>query len=150
LLATPTTDEEILAGKGMAAFVPAIVSNYVGAVLFMLLVNAFAYGRLGYAYFPNWSMAIQLLLLGPLACLLSIGYNVLVSSRSTDIRAAQQTGALVMLPFGAVYVLSEIGVVPLSITNLLIISAVVAVLDGIVFYLVKATFRREEILTQWK
>jgi ABC-2 type transport system permease protein len=30
LLATPTTDEEILAGKAVAAFIPVIISNYIG------------------------------------------------------------------------------------------------------------------------
>jgi len=150
LLATPTTDEEILAGKAIAAFIPAIVANYIGAVIFMLLVNAFTFRVFSHFYFPNWDIAIQLLLLGPLACLLSIDYNVLVSSRSTDVRTAQQTGSLITLPYGAVYVLSEIGVLALTTTNLLIMSAVLAVLDGFVFYLVKATFQREEILTEWK
>lgn len=150
LLATPTTDEEILAGKAISAFIPAIAVNYIGVVIFMLLVNAFTFRLFSYLYYPNWHIAIQLLLLGPLACILSIGYNVLVSSRSTDTRAAQQTGALIMLPFSAIYVLSEIGVLPLSITNLLIMSAVLAVLDVFVFYLVKATFQREAILTEWK
>jgi ABC-2 type transport system permease protein len=150
LLATPTTDEEILAGKVIAAFVPAVVANYIGAVIFMLLVNAFTFRVFSVYYFPNWDIAIQLLLLGPLACLLSIGYNVLVSSRSTDVRAAQQAGSLITLPYGAVYVLTEIGVLALSTTNLLIMSAILAALDVIIFSLVKATFRREAILTEWK
>lgn len=150
LLATPTTDGEILAGKTLAAFLPAIAANYIGAVIFMLLVDIFAFPRLSYLYYPNWNIAVLLLLLGPLACLLSIGYNVLVSSRSTDVRAAQQTGTLILLPYGAVYVLSVTGALVLSTTTLLILSAVLAVLDGFVFYIVKAAFRREEILTGWK
>jgi ABC-type Na+ efflux pump permease subunit len=150
LLATPTTDDEILAGKVIAAFLPAIVANYIGALVFMVLINASTFHIFSYLYYPNWDIAIQLLLFGPLACLLSIGYNVLVSSRSTDVRAAQQAGTLILLPFGAVYVLIEIGVLPLSTTNLLIMSAVLAILDLFVFALVKATFQREAILTEWK
>jgi ABC-type transport system involved in multi-copper enzyme maturation permease subunit len=150
LLATPTTDEEILVGKVIAAFIPAIVSNFIGAGIFMLLVNYFTFGTLSYLYFPNWTIAVELLLLAPLVCLLSIGYNVLISSRVNDIRAAQQTGSLIILPLGAVYVLSEIGVLSLATANLLIMSGVIVVLDVIVFYLVSAAFRREEILTQWK
>jgi ABC-2 type transport system permease protein len=46
LLATPTTDEEILAGKSIAAFIPAILSNYLGAVIFMLLINKFTFSKL--------------------------------------------------------------------------------------------------------
>ncbi len=150
LLATPTTDGEILSGKTLAAFIPAIVTNYIGAVIFMALVDYFTYPVLSYLYYPNGSIAVELLLVVPLMCLLSIGYNVLISSRANDVRSAQQLGTLIILPLGAIYVLTEIGVLALTIKNYLIMSAIVAFLDVIVFYLVKAIFQREEILTRWK
>jgi ABC-2 type transport system permease protein len=150
LLATPTTDGEILAGKSIAAFLPAIGANYVGAVIFMVLADLFTHHVLGYLYYPNWNMAVILLLLAPLACILGVGYNVLISSRVSDTRSATQLGALAVLPFGAVYVLSEIQVLTLTTGHLLIMAAIVAVVDAIVFYLVRATFNRDEILTKWK
>ncbi len=150
LLATPTTDEEILAGKSIAAFLPTICSNYIGALIFMVLADLFTYGTLKYLYFPNWDIAIILFLLAPLACILGVGYNVLVSSRVNDVRTAQQLGTLILLPFAAVYLLSEFKVLSLTTDNMLIMAAVLAVIDAIVFYLVKAAFQREEILTKWK
>ena len=150
LLATPTTDEEILAGKSIAAFLPAIGANYIGALIFMVLADLFTHRTLNYLYFPNWDIAIILFLLAPLACILAVGYNILVSSRVNDVRTAQQLGTLILLPFAAVYVLSELKVLELTTGNLLIMTAVLAVIDVIVFYLVKATFQREEILTKWK
>jgi ABC-2 type transport system permease protein len=150
LLATPTTDEEILAGKSIAAFLPAICANYIGALIFMVLVDLFTHSTLNYLYFPNWDIAIILFLLAPLACLLGVGYNILVSSRSNDVRTAQQLGTLIILPFGAIYFLSEIKQLTLTTSNLLIMAACLFVIDMIVFYLVKATFQREEILTKWK
>jgi hypothetical protein len=150
LLATPTTDEEILAGKSIAAFLPAIGANYLGALIFTVLVDLFTYGTLKTLYFPNWDIAIILFLLAPLACLLSVGYNVLISSRMNDVRTAQQLGTLILLPFAAVYFLSELKILTLTTNNMLIMAAVLLVIDVIVFYLVKATFQREEILTKWK
>jgi ABC-2 type transport system permease protein len=150
LLATPTTDEEILEGKCIAAFIPPIISTYIGAIIFMFLVDEFTFDKLTYRYFPNWSMAIILVLLAPLACLLSVELNVLVSSRSKDIRAAQQMGLFIFLPFGAVSFLTEINVIALTVTNLLIMSAVLLVINVTVFHIVKVTFQREEILTKWK
>jgi ABC-2 type transport system permease protein len=150
LLATPTTDEEILAGKSIAAFLPALGSNYIGALIFTVLVDLFTHSKLTYLYYPNWDMAIILFLLAPLACVLGVGYNVLISSKSNDVRTAQQLGSLIVLPFGAVYLLSELKVLTLTTGNLLIMAAVLVVIDVIVFYLVKATFQREEILTKWK
>ena len=67
-----------------------------------------------------------------------------------DVRTAQQLGTLILLPLGAVYLLSELRVFSLTTGNMLIMAAVLAVIDVIVFYLVKTTFRREEILTKWK
>jgi len=150
LLATPTTDEEILAGKSIAAFLPAICANCVGALIFTVLVDLFTYSTLKYIYFPNWDIVIVLFLLAPLSCILSVGYNVLISSRANDVRTAQQLGTLIILPFGAVYFLSEFNVLTLTTNNMLIMAAVLVVIDVIVFYLVKATFQREEILTKWK
>jgi ABC-2 type transport system permease protein len=150
LLATPTTDEEILAGKSIAAFLPAIGITYLGALIFTVLVDLFTYGTLNTYYFPNWNMAIILFLLAPLACLLSVGYNVLVSSRMNDVRTAQQMGSLILLPLGAVYLLTELKVITLTTNDMLIMAAVLLLIDGILFYLVKAAFQREEILTKWK
>jgi hypothetical protein len=66
------------------------------------------------------------------------------------VRAAQQFGRLLLLPFAAVYVLGEIGIVPLVADNLLIISAVLLVVDVVLFSISRSTFKREEILTKWK
>ncbi|MFN2216362.1 MAG: ABC transporter permease subunit [Anaerolineales bacterium] len=150
LLATPTTDEEILAGKSIAALLPAIVVNLIGAMIFTVLVDLFTHDTLGYYYYPNWDIVIIILLLSPLVSLLSVGFNVLISSRSNDVRAAQQIGALILLPFGAVYVLTETRVVELTSTNLLIMSAVLLAINIAMLFVVKATFQREEILTRWK
>jgi len=150
LLATPTTDEEILAGKSIAAFLPAIFINFMGALIFTVLVDLFTYNTLNSLYYPNWEIAIILFLLAPMACLLSVGYNVLVSSRVSDVRTAQQLGTLILLPLGAVYVLSEVNVLTLNTSSMLIMAAVLVVIDAVMFYLVKATFQREEILTKWK
>jgi ABC-2 type transport system permease protein len=150
LLAAPTTDEEILAGKSIAAFLPAICSIYIGALIFTVLADLFTYNTLNYLYYPNWDIAIMLFLLAPLACILGVGFNILISSRSNDVRTAQQLGSLVILPFGAVYVLTEMSVLNLTTNNLLIMAAALVVIDVIIFYLVKATFQREEILTKWK
>jgi ABC-type Na+ efflux pump permease subunit len=150
LLATPTTDEEILAGKSIAAFLPAIGANLIGAVIFTSLVDLFTYNTLNYLYYPNWDIVITVFLLAPLSCILGVGYNILISSRANDVRTAQQLGALIILPLGAVYLLTELRVLNLNTNNLLIMVASLAAIDVVVFFLVKATFQREEILTKWK
>jgi ABC-type proline/glycine betaine transport system ATPase subunit len=72
------------------------------------------------------------------------------SARVNDVRAANQFGGLLVIPFGALYVLGEINFVPLAAKNLLIPSVVLLFVDVLLFFLSRATFRGEEILTKWK
>ncbi len=150
LLATPVTDGEILVGKGLAALLPAIVASYIAAVPFMVLVDVFVHGTFHRLYYPNWNIVVILLLLAPLVSLFSVASNVLISARSTDVRTAQQLGsAIPMLPLIVIYLLTEIQVLKLTVTNLLLIAAALAVLDVLTIYAAIGTFRRDQILTEW-
>jgi ABC-2 type transport system permease protein len=151
LLATPTTDSEILLGKGIAAFLPPLAALWGGSALFMVLMDLTTESKLGYYYFPNWNTGLVLLLLLPLALSMSVLVNIIVSSRVTDVRTGQQLGALNVFPFAGLYVLGELNIIDLGDTNnLLIILAVLVVVDVLLFFVSRATFRREEILTKWK
>jgi ABC-2 type transport system permease protein len=151
LLATPTTDSEILLGKGMAAFLPPMAALLGGSAFFMLLMDLTTKDKLGYYYFPDWNSAIVILLLLPLALLMSVQVNVIISSRVTDIRSGQQLGALTVLPFAGLYGAGELNLINLGDTsNLLIIVAALLVVDVLLFFVSRTTFRREEILTKWK
>jgi len=151
LLATPTTDAEILLGKGIAATVPPMAAILVGSSLFMFLTDAVTSHALGYNYFPNWNAALVLYLMVPLATVMSVEWNVVVSSRVSDVRIAQQLGAILILPYAAIYVSGEVNLVNLGDTNnLLIICATMALVLLLMLYVVQATFQRESILTRWK
>jgi ABC-2 type transport system permease protein len=151
LLATPTTDSEILFGKGISAFFPPLAAVLGGSALFMLLMDLTTKGKLGYYYFPDWNSAIVILLLLPLALLMSVQINVIMSSRVTDVRAGQQLGGLTVVPFIGVYVAGELDLINLGdTTNLVIIAGALVVVDVLLFFVSTATFRREEILTRWK
>ena len=151
LLATPTTDSEILLGKGIAAFIPPVAGILVGSAVFMTLMDFVTRDRLGYYFFPNWNAAIVLFIMVPLAALLSVEWSVIISSRVSDVRIAQQFGAFAVVLLGGIYVAGEINLIDLGVTNnLLYICTALVVADVILFMLARAAFRREEILTKWK
>jgi ABC-type transport system involved in multi-copper enzyme maturation permease subunit len=150
LLATPTTDGELLLGKGLAAFLPSILTTYLGSVVYMGLADRLTRDALGAYYFPNWNTTVILLAAVPIACTFSVGVNIIISSLVSDLRAAQQLGILVLLPVGGLYVLAERDFVSLEIGNIIIISILLLIADALLFYVSKVTFRREEILTKWK
>ncbi|MFX1568407.1 MAG: ABC transporter permease subunit [Promethearchaeota archaeon] len=150
LLATPTTDDEILLGKSLAAFLPVIIMIFMSAVIFTALMDIFTFAKVGYLYFPNWSFAIIVLLNSPLACIMSIEFSVLVSSRVNDVRSAQQLAALIIIPLIALYLLTELSVITLDVNTLLLIAGILAIIDIGLFFANRAIFQREEILTKWK
>jgi hypothetical protein len=76
--------------------------------------------------------------------------NVIISARANDVRTSQQLGGIMILPFAGIYVRSEIGLISLQTNNLLVISAVLLLVDVILFFASRSTIRREEILTKWK
>ncbi len=151
LLATPTTDSEILLGKGLAATALPMASILASAVAYMVLTDLVTYNTLGYYYFPNLNEVLVLLVMVPLAAVMSVEWNVVVSSRVSDLRVAQQLGALIMLPFAGIYVSGEFNLIPLGDTStLVIIAGIMALVDVLMLYVVQATFQRDEILTKWR
>ena len=149
LLATPMTDGDILFGKIISALLIPVAAIYAGSAIFMALMDYFTRGPLGYLYYPNWQMG-AILLAAPFVSLLSVEVNVIISSRMTDVRSAQQLGTLIFLPFIGLFLASDLGVFPFDETNLLILAGAILVVDMLLFFVSRATFQREEILTKWK
>ena len=118
--------------------------------IYMRLIDYLAYPKIGYLYYPNWNIAIILFLVIPFAEVLSIELSVIGSSRASDVRSANQLGGFMFIPFMIIYVGSEIGLIVLNNTNLLIIAGTLLIIDIGLFFVSTATFRREEILTKWK
>ena len=150
LLATPVSDEDILLGKSLAAFIPSVLVTWICAALFMAISDVQTHATLGYSYFPNSSAWLLVLLVVPLAAALSVVINVLVSARATDVRSAQQVGALPALPFAALYVAGEIKAITLAGWTLVVVAGVLVVVVVGLFATARSTFSREEILTRWR
>ena len=150
LLATPLTDGEILLGKAISAIIPTLVAMYAAAAVFMVGIDEVTFSTLGYYYFPNWNIATLLLVLMPVAIVMSVLYSVIVSARVNDVRSASSFGIFILFPLLAYTFLSETSIITLDVNSLLIISGVLLAVDVALFYVSTATFRREEILTKWK
>jgi len=105
LLATPTIDGELLLGKSLAAFVPCIAVTYLAAAISALILDVWSISRVGYFLIPNLFWILAIFVITPLACIMSVEANVIVSSKVNDIRAAQQLGGLVVLPILALVIL---------------------------------------------
>ncbi len=150
LLATPTSTTEIIVGKALASVIPAIGATWLAFGIFLIGARFFAASDRVYALFMNPMWLVAMLIVAPLFTVLSVNVAIIISSRVSDPRAAEQIGMLVMLPIMGLFFGAIFGVIPLNTTTMLLLGALTLLADvGLVALGVKL-FQRETILTRWK
>jgi ABC-2 type transport system permease protein len=147
-LATPMEVPELLAGKAIAAALPAITATWGVFVLYALVNGAIADPRLTRLVFSDvWLVAMVTLV--PLICLFSVLLGIVVSARVNDPRTAQQIGGFVVIPIIAVAVAQFFGgQATFDMTQVLIGDLLVTGLIGVVLVIGSWAFDREQILTR--
>ncbi|MCB8985636.1 MAG: ABC transporter permease subunit [Ardenticatenaceae bacterium] len=149
LLATPISTGELLVGKMIAACVPAVAVTWLAFLIYAIsarfMVNAAVFAE---AMKPMWWLAI--FVVSPLLTLLAVSVAVMVSSRVTDPRVAEQLSALVILPLILLVVGQSVGLILINEQIILLIGVLVAIADAVLVYLSVKLFQREAILTRWK
>ncbi|MEM4312130.1 MAG: ABC transporter permease [Nitrososphaerales archaeon] len=146
LLSTPIKELELLLGKYLACFIPVIIPIYLSFILYSHLLNGF----IGFNPLLNLKWILALLTVAPLYSILSIGFNVLISSKVSDIRSAQQLGGLIVLPSLLIFFSSLFGLTKLDISKILILDLGLALAALLLFYISSKVFSREEILVRWR
>lgn len=150
LLATPVTTEELLAGKALAAAIPAIAATWICFVIFLLLlplVGATEAVR-QYVLGPTWLLAV--IVVGPLMAIAAVNFAIMVSSRVNDPRVAEQMAAILIVPVLALLFGQVAGIIVINLQLMLIVIAALVVIDIGLVYLGARLFQRETILTRWK
>ncbi len=150
LLATPISTVELLVAKGLAATIPGVLATWIGFGVFLLAAPLAGAGSnvIRQVLNPIWFLAI--FVIGPLIAILSVNFAVLVSSRVTDPRVAEQVSAVIIVPLLAVLFGQIAGVIVLNVTFMLVAVAVLIIIDIGITALGARLFQRENILTKWK
>lgn len=149
LLATPVTTLELLAGKALSAIIPALLATWLSYGIFVVAMSFLA-GSVAVDLLldPLWLMAV--FLVGPLLTLLAVSTAIMISSRVSDPRVAEQLSMLVILPIVVGLIGQSAGVILIDRQFVVVVALVVALIDVVLIYLSIQTFQREKILTQWK
>lgn len=150
LLATPITTRELIVGKAVAASLPAIAATWVAYAAFaigarILVPDPAVSGRV---LDPQWLIAIALV--GPLMAIAAVNVSIIVSSRTSDPRTAEQISMLVLIPVLGVFLGQMAGLFLLNTRFILISAAVLLLIDAGLVRLGVGLFQRETILTRWK
>ena len=147
-LATPLEVSELIVGKALSAAAPAVVGTWGVFLLYGFVNGAIADPALTNLIFNDvWKVAM--LTLVPLICLLSVLLGIIVSSRVSDARTAQQIGGFIVIPVIAVAVAGFFsGQASFSMEQVLIGDLVVGFLVGVALVIGNWIFDREAILTR--
>ncbi len=150
LLATPISTEELLAGKSLAAVIPAIGATWAAFALFVAgaLLIGVAPAVVANLLSPVWWAAV--FVVGPLLSGVAVNIALIVSSRVSDPRAAEQIAGVVIVPLIAVLFGQLAGVIILNVQFMLIAIGVLAGLNVALIIAGARLFQREAILTKWK
>ena len=150
LLATPITTLELLAGKGLAAAVPAVLATWLAFGLFALGAPLVGGGPAVVRLLtsPVWLLAV--FVAGPLMSVMSVSFAIMVSSRANDPRVAEQMAAVIIVPLLATLFAQLAGVIVLNLGFMLAAIAVLVIVDALLLPLGARLFEREAILTRWK
>jgi ABC-type Na+ efflux pump permease subunit len=145
VLTTPIRREELLLGKAIGALVPAVVVAYLVYGLFLACVELFADPAVAAALIRPPDLLAQVVFT-PLLAGLSIWIATLISTRSNDVRVAQQLATVASLPSIAVTTLVAFDVVPVTPTAGLVAGAALLVLNVVGWRVTSAVFDRERLI----
>lgn len=150
LLASPVSSSELLTGKTLAIFLPTVLTTWGSFAAFAVIVSAVLDRLTGSSSVPNPTWYLTIFVVAPLVALLSIGLNVIVSSRVTDVRVGQQLSTLVIFPILLFFLGGILGVFALGPLPILALAGGLAVAAFLVLALSVRLFDRETVLLRWK
>ncbi len=146
LLSTPVSSEELLLGKALAAFLPAVAIAYSVFAVFIAVVELFAHPTVASALIRGPDVLAQILFT-PLIALWSIWVSIAISTRARDPRTAAQLSVLASLPTVAVTSLTAFNVIPPTLPVGLGLAAALLVLVRFGMRFATRLFARERLIT---
>jgi ABC-type Na+ efflux pump permease subunit len=146
VLITPIRREEFLVGKALAAFVPTLVIAYAVFGIFLGAAALFAHPVIASAIYAGSHVLVQLLFT-PLLAGWAIWVGIAVSTRSTDVRAAQQLSVLGSVPPLIIVALMSLNVITESTALAIGLAAALLAFDLLAWRVVAVMFDRERLVT---
>jgi len=145
VLSTPVRREEFLIAKALAAFVPTLVIAYAVFGIFLAIAALFAHPAIVSAVYAGSHVLVQFLFT-PLLAGWAIWVGIAVSTRSTDVRVAQQLSVLGSLPPLAIVALMSLNVISESTALAIGLAAALLAFDLLAWRVVAAMFDRERLV----
>jgi ABC-2 type transport system permease protein len=145
LLHTPTTDSELLAGKFLAAWLPAVAISLTSFAVYSVLANALAWPYLGAVFFPSPTWLLLAFWVTPALSAFGLSVMVIASSRVQSLQAAHQIGSLLVLPIVILLIVQITGVFLFSPLLVTLLGVGLWALSGAILLVGGGALRREAL-----
>jgi ABC-type Na+ efflux pump permease subunit len=149
LLATSLSDGEMLLGKILVSFAPAVLVTTVAFIIYSAVVDYMTFGLFGgRLLLPNMIWLSLIFGLAPAVAFADIGLTVVISARVKGVREAQQISALLLVPLFAAVLGQASGSMffdPLLITGL---TALLIAFDVVILVASIKAFGRDHIIAR--
>jgi ABC-type Na+ efflux pump permease subunit len=145
VLTTPIRRDELLLGKALAVLVPSLAVSYFVYALFLACTELFASAAVAGAVIRGPDILAQVIFT-PLIVAWSIWIAIGISTRSSEVRVAQQLSTLASLPSVVVTSLIAFNVIQASLGLAFALGAALLILDRLGWRVTSALFDRERLI----
>ncbi len=146
VLTTPVGKVELLAGKALAIFIPAVSVAYLMFGVFLAIVGLGARQPVASAMWHAPQLPAEVIFI-PLLAAWAIWVGLAVSARASETRVAQQLTLLASLPPVALLSLMSFQLITPSFGLAAALAGALLVIDGAACFVVARLFDRERLVT---
>lgn len=147
LLYSPASDTELLVGKILAAFVPAVGIAWVSFAAYTLVLNVAGWRIFERLWFPLTHWWPMIFWMTPALSLLGVAVTVLISKKvNTFMGAYQSSAATVLLVIGLIAG-QLLGVFTLSVALGMVLGLIIFSVDALLMWFAAKTFNRKALLS---
>ncbi|MHA1222845.1 MAG: ABC transporter permease subunit [Candidatus Heimdallarchaeaceae archaeon] len=143
LLTSPLRESEIVTGKIISSFLPSMVATIISVISFSIVMDILLYPQIGRIFFPEVFTIIILLVISPLITKLAVELLIMISTRVSTVRDANQLGGILLIPL----IMVVLGFISLyffnSLLGFILTPIVLLILDGLFYKLSTNLFQRE-------
>lgn len=147
LLYTPATDAELLVGKVLAAFVPAVGIAWLSFAGYILVLNIAGWPSFGRLWFPLAHWWPMMLWMTPALSLLGVAVTVLISKKVNTFMGAYQSSTSTVILVLALIAGQALGVFSLSVALGMVLGLVIFIADALLMWFAAKTFNRKALLS---
>jgi len=149
LLATPISNSELLMGKILVSFIPAMIVTIASFAVYSTIVDIITFEMFnGILLLPNANWLIMIFGVAPVIAICSIGLTVIISAKVKGFKEAQQISVILLLPVLGLVFGQMSGLIILGPLVLAALIGILAVVDVAIIYAGVRMFHREEILAK--